>query len=145
MDADAPTVNGAPLRIGGRMPSIIPEVELAVKPTIAPAVYTITIRPGPYSSATAGPSWRTQYMLKKMCRRFACSHAAESTVHQRWRPNTGSEPLAPNCSSVQVFTPRKLRPMLVLMLPTDNTRLATYATVEMTAARGTKPQILPHL
>jgi uncharacterized lipoprotein len=50
-------------------------------------------------------------MLNRMCSAPPCSHAAESTVHQRPTPKTGSAPLAPNVkSAAEVGEPNDIRP-----------------------------------
>jgi hypothetical protein len=41
-------------------------------PITPEAVKMMAVRADPYSSSTAGPSWRIHRRLKRMCRRPAC-------------------------------------------------------------------------
>jgi hypothetical protein len=55
----------------------------------------------------AGSRSRTDIMLKAMWSTPACSQPAESTVHQRPKRKTGTEPLAP--STNRLSTPGESR------------------------------------
>ena len=72
-----------------------------------------------------GASWRSDIMLKRMCRRPPCSHAALSTVHQRPASKTGVAPLAPNRNSALRFGDIMLNRPPIPMLPCEAIRVST--------------------